>query len=53
MIHSEKIAKTLFEISPDMVAILDSDGKIIDCNRHLEINTNYRKNELIGLAGPI
>lgn len=53
MINPDKIAKTLFETSPDMIAILDPDGKIIDCNLHLENNTNYNKKELIGLMGPI
>jgi PAS domain S-box-containing protein len=33
--------------------LLDGDGKIIDCNEHLERNTNYAKSELIGFATPL
>ena len=53
VISHEKIGKILFETSPDMLAILDCDGKIMDCNKHLEENTYYKKNELIGLVGPV
>ncbi len=53
MINHEKLGKFLFETSPDMLAILDSDGKILDCNKPLEKNTLYEKNELIGLVGPV
>lgn len=52
-INHQKIGKILFETSSDMLAILDSNGKILDCNEHLEKNTNYKKNELIGLIGPV
>ena len=50
-ISHEKIGNILFETSPDMLTILDCDGKILDCNKHFEENTYYEKNELIGLVG--
>jgi PAS domain S-box-containing protein len=36
-----------------MVAILDSEGKILDCNNRVCTNTGFSKKELIGLIGPI
>ena len=53
VIDHEKIGKILFETSPDMLAVLDSAGKILDCNKQLEKYTCYEKNELIGLVGPV
>jgi len=43
--------KFLFERTPDMLAILDRDGRIIDCNQNFEDNTQYSKNELLGVLG--
>ena len=50
---NEKIGKILFDTIPDMLAVLDKDGKIIQCNKQLEKATNYEKHELIGLIGRI
>ena len=53
LITHKKIGNILFETSPNMVAILDVNGKILDCNKQVEENTHYKKNELIGLVGPV
>lgn len=52
-INHEKIGKILFEMFPDMLAILNVDGKILDCNKKLEEYTYYEKHELLGLVGPV
>jgi len=36
-----------------MLALLDKDGKILDCNDHCSKNLGYEKNEMIGLIGPV
>ena len=53
MIKSDKISSILIESSADMMILLDTDGKIIDCNDHLEKNTNYKKTELIEFEQPL
>ena len=53
LIKSNKISNILIESSPDMMILLDGSGKIIDCNEHLEKNTNYKKEELIGFEEPL
>ena len=53
LINHKKLGKILFETSPDMLAILDCDGRVLDCNKHFEDSTYYKKNELIGLVGPV
>ena len=53
LIRNEKIVKLLFETTPDMLAILDKDGKILDCNHHVTENFGYDKNEVIGKIGPV
>lgn len=45
--------KILFESTPDMLALFDKDGKIIDCNNHCAKNLRYDKNEMIGMVGPV
>ncbi|EPA04278.1 PAS domain S-box [Candidatus Nitrosarchaeum limnium BG20] len=45
--------KILFESTPDMLALFDKDGKIIDCNDHCAKNLGYDKNEMIGMIGPV
>ena len=47
------LSNILIESSPDMMILLNEQGKIIDCNAHLEKNTKYKKTELIGFAEPI
>lgn len=47
------LSNILIESSPDMMILLNEQGKIIDCNAHLEKNTKYKKIELIGFAEPI
>ena len=45
--------KIFFETSPDMLAILDKDGKVLDCNSHFATNGGYEKNEMLGKVAPI
>jgi len=45
--------KIFFETTPDMLAILDEDGRVLDCNSHYVKNSRYEKDELIGMIGPI
>ena len=45
--------KLFFETSPDMLAILDAEGRVLDCNSHFANNAGYEKNEVIGLVAPI
>lgn len=51
--HYNEIVKKIFETAPDMLGVLDEDGKILECNHHLEKNTGYAKKDLIGIIGPI
>jgi len=50
---NEKFANILFETTPDMVAILDKDGKILLCNSQFIKNSRFEKEELIGMIAPI
>ena len=52
-LRDDKFIKIFFETSPDMVAILDKDGKILDCNSHFAENARYEKNELYGMVAPV
>ena len=52
-LRDDKFIKIFFETSPDMVAILDKDGKILDCNSHFAENGRYEKNELYGMVAPV
>jgi PAS domain S-box-containing protein len=49
----ERIVKILFETTPDMLTILDKNGKIIECNHHFTNNFGYDKSEAIGMSGPV
>ena len=51
--RDERIVKILFETTPDMLAILDKNGKILDCNTHCAKSFGYDKSEAIGKIGPI
>jgi PAS domain S-box-containing protein len=53
LIKNNKLSSILIENSPDMMILLDEQGKIIDCNEYLEKNTKYKKSELIEFAEPI
>jgi two-component system sensor histidine kinase VicK len=48
-----KIMKIFFETSPDMLAILDKDGRILDCNSHFAKNGGYQKSDVLGKIAPI
>jgi two-component system sensor histidine kinase VicK len=48
-----KIMKIFFETSPDMLAILDKNGKVLDCNSHFANNGGYEKSEMLGKIAPI
>ncbi|MCE9652848.1 MAG: PAS domain S-box protein [Nitrosarchaeum sp.] len=52
-IKDDTAIKILFEASPDMLAILDKNGKIVDCNAQCAKNLGYEKSEMIGMIGPI
>jgi PAS domain S-box-containing protein len=52
LFKDEKIAKILFETTPDMLTILDKNGKIIECNHHFTNKFGYEKSEAIGMSGP-
>lgn len=51
--YNNEIVNRIFETTPDMIAILDKDGKILECNTHHVNNFGYGKEELIGIVGPI
>ena len=53
LIKNNTLSSILIENSPDMMILLDEQGKIIDCNEYLEKNTKYKKSELIEFAEPI
>lgn len=53
LFRNEKIVKILFETTPDMLTILDKDGKILDCNHHFTKNFGYDKSEAVGKIGPV
>lgn len=46
--ESEEKYRFLFEKSPVSILLIDTSGKIEDCNPSLEKLINYNKNELIG-----
>ena len=48
-----KIMKLFFETSPDMLAILDKNGKILECNSHFARNAGFEKNEILGKIAPV
>ncbi len=45
---SEEVLKILFEFAPDAYALVDNNGKFIDCNKATEKLTGYKKKELLG-----
>lgn len=45
--------RLFFETSPDMIAMLDKNGKILDCNSHFANNGGYEKSEVLGKIAPI
>jgi PAS domain S-box-containing protein len=45
--------KIFFETSPDMLAILDKDGKVLDSNTHFAENAGFEKNEVLGKIAPV
>lgn len=53
LMRNEKIVKILFETTPDMLVILDKDGKILECNHHFTRNFGYDKSEALGKIGPV
>ena len=48
-----KIMKLFFETSPDMLAILDKNGKILECNSHFARNAGFEKKEILGKIAPV
>ncbi|SDK35141.1 PAS domain S-box-containing protein [Natronorubrum texcoconense] len=40
--------ETLFESAPDMIDVLDADGRIVDANRRLRTELGYEEGELLG-----
>jgi len=52
-IKHDRALKILFDASPDMLAILDKTGKIVDCNTQCAKNLGYEKSEMIGMIGPV
>lgn len=46
--ESEEKYKTLFNASPEGIALVDLDGRILDCNGVVEKITGKNRNELIG-----
>ena len=48
LIHSEERLKILFEYAPDGYLSLDTQGRVLDCNRAAEELTGYDKKELTG-----
>ncbi|WP_440772212.1 PAS domain S-box protein [Natronorubrum sp. DTA28] len=40
--------ETLFESAPDMIDVLDADGRIVDANRRLRTELGYEEDELLG-----
>lgn len=45
--------KLFFETSPDMLAILDKNGKILECNSHFARNAGFEKKEILGKIAPV
>jgi two-component system, sporulation sensor kinase E len=46
--ESQQQYKSLFEYSPDIVYMMDLDGKITNLNPHFEVITGYKTVEMIG-----
>lgn len=44
----DKMYRTFYEISPDLICTLDSKGLILDVNKRMLEHTGYSKDELIG-----
>ncbi|WP_436347901.1 PAS domain S-box protein [Natronorubrum sp. FCH18a] len=40
--------EALFESSPDMIDVLDTDGRVVDANRRLRDELGYEEDELLG-----
>ena len=51
--YQNKFVRRIFETTPDMLGVLDENGKILECNHQVEYRTGYAKEELIGIIGPI
>lgn len=51
--YQNEIVKKIFDTTPDMLGVLDENGKILECNHHIEHNTGYIKKDLIGIIGPV
>jgi PAS domain S-box-containing protein len=47
-LESRENYKILFEAAPDGVEVLDSSGRIVDCNRAYEILSEYGREQIIG-----
>jgi PAS domain S-box-containing protein len=47
-IESELRYKVLFEKSPLSITIVDSSGRVLDCNRRTEQITGYAREEIVG-----
>jgi PAS domain S-box-containing protein len=45
---SEEKYKTLFDLSPDYVVVIDPDGKVLDINQRMEEDSGLTKVECIG-----
>ena len=52
-LRNDKIMKIFFETSPDMLAILDKDGKVLDSNTHFAENAGFDKKEVLGKIAPV
>ncbi|EKN65707.1 PAS two-component sensor histidine kinase [Neobacillus bataviensis LMG 21833] len=46
--ESQQQYKSLFEYSPDIVYMLDLDGKITNLNPHFDVITGFNRDEMIG-----
>jgi len=46
--ESQQQYKSLFEYSPDIVYMLDLDGKITNLNSHFDVITGFNREEMIG-----
>lgn len=46
--ENEKKYRTLFELSPDYIVILDKEGTILDLNRAVEMDIGLKREDIIG-----
>ncbi|WP_101477140.1 two-component system sensor histidine kinase NtrB [Candidatus Nitrosotalea bavarica] len=53
LMRNEHILKTFFETTPDILVIMDENGRILDCNHHFTKNFGYEKIEALGKIGPV